>query len=101
MEITHEGKRYKVTQMANQSFWRLTRVDSPREGFTVNRDWLVNHGYWQQIEQARIDANNLRAAQNKAVIAAGIGDPDMWNGASMQLKRAIDASKQFHRFSKF
>jgi hypothetical protein len=46
MEITHEGKRYKVTQMANQSFWRLTRVDSPREGFTVNRDWLVNHGYW-------------------------------------------------------
>jgi hypothetical protein len=33
MEITHEGKQYKVTQMANQSFWRLTRVDSPREGF--------------------------------------------------------------------
>ena len=92
MEITHNNHQYKVTPMANGSFWRLTRVDSPREGFTVNRDWLVNHGYWQQIEQARIDANNLRAAQNKAVIAAGIGDPDMWNGASMQLKRAYDVA---------
>lgn len=101
MIVTHNNHQYKVTPMANQSFWHLTRVDSPREGFTVNRDWLVNHGYWPMVEQARIDANNLRAAQNKAVIAAGIGDPDMWNGASMQLKRAIDASEQFHRFSKF
>lgn len=101
MIITLNNHQYKVTPMANGSLWRLTKVDSPREGFTVNRDWLVKHGYWQQAKQARIDANDLRAAQNKAVIAACIGDPDMWNGASMQLKRAIDASEQFHRFSKF
>lgn len=88
MEITHKSKRYKVTPMANQSFWRLTLVDSPREGFTVNRDWLVNHGYWQQIEQARIDANNLRAARNKAVIAAGIRDYGMYAEASEEFRMA-------------
>jgi hypothetical protein len=38
-------QRYKVTH-ANQSFWRLTRVDSPRKEAHYQRDWLVNHGYW-------------------------------------------------------
>lgn len=53
MIITHNNHQYKVTPMANQSFWRLTRVDSPREGFTVNRDWLVNHGYWPLSEEVQ------------------------------------------------
>lgn len=88
MIVTHNNHQYKVTPMANQSFWRLTRVDSPREGFTVNRDWLVNHGYWQQVEQARIDANNLRAARNKAVIAAGIRDYGMYAEASEEFRMA-------------
>lgn len=88
MEITHNNHQYKVTLMANGSLWHLTRIDSPREGFTVNRDWLVNHGYWQQIEQARIDANNLRAARNKAVIAAGIRDYGMYAEASEEFRMA-------------
>lgn len=91
MQITHDGKSYKVTPMASNTIWRLTRVDSPREGFTVNRDWLVKHGHWQQVEQARIDANNLRAAQNKIVIATFLGDDQMWTQAVQAFSRATGA----------
>lgn len=91
MIITLNNHQYKVTPMANGSLWRLTLVDSPRESVVLNRDQMLKAGLGYVVEPAIVDLNEVRAAQNKIVIARFLGDELMWKKAVEQYARATGA----------
>ncbi len=48
--VTHKGKQYTVSKLANCYEWRLDLVDSPRQGFTLNREQMVLAGFGHIVE---------------------------------------------------
>ena len=91
MIVTHNNQQYKVTPIANGTLWRLTLVDSPRESVVLNRDQMVIAGLSHVIEPGPVDLNQVRAAQNKIVIARFLEDDLMWHQAVEQYRQATGA----------
>ena len=91
MVITHNNQQYKVTSLANGSFWRLNSVDSPRDSVVLNREQLVIAGLSDAITVRSVDLNRVRAAQNKIVIARFLGDDLMWCQAVQEFNQATGA----------
>lgn len=48
--VTHKGKQYTVHKLANGYEWRLNLVESPRNGFTLNRQQMVLAGFGHIVE---------------------------------------------------
>lgn len=90
MTVTHNGKLYHVAQMADRLHWRLTEIGAPRNSVTLNRDQMLIAGFGHIVEhKPTFKQFQLKAAQNKAVIARGIGDGAMWMSAYNDMKAAI------------
>lgn len=50
--VTHKGTQYNVHKLANGYEWRLTQVDKPRQGFTLNRQQMILAGFRHIVEEA-------------------------------------------------
>ena len=50
--VTHKGIQYSVHKLANGYEWRLTQVDKPRQGFTLNRQQMILAGFRHIVEEA-------------------------------------------------
>lgn len=48
--VTHNGKQYTVSRMADGHHWQLTSVDKPREKITINRWQMHIAGFLKQAE---------------------------------------------------
>ncbi|MBJ8867683.1 hypothetical protein [Citrobacter koseri] len=48
--VTHNGKQYTVSRMADGHHWQLTSVDKPREKITMNHWQMDLAGLLQQVE---------------------------------------------------
>ena len=88
MTVTHNGRQYTVTKLSANE-WKLAMVDAPRNTITLNRRQMDLAGLLDQVESKSGYQLHLRAAQNKAVIARGIGDGVMWMSAYNDMKAAI------------
>ncbi len=88
MIVTHKGKQYTVNKLANGYEWRLNLVESPRQGFTLNREQMVLAGFVHVVDGIPADINLARSAQSKAAIAEYLGNEMMWNQASDQFRQA-------------
>lgn len=90
MTVTHNSRQYTVTRMADGHHWQLTEVGNPRNKLRLNRDQMILAGFGHVVEsEPTFNQFRLQAAQNKAVIARGIGDGDMWMSAYNDMKAAI------------
>ena len=79
MRVTHNGTEYNVEIMADRYHWKLTEVDSPREGITLSYDQMRAAGFL--TDAPVIDLGATQAAQSKAAIAQYLGDDVMWQQA--------------------
>lgn len=50
MTVTHNGKQYTVTRMADGRHWQLVEVGSPRNKATLNRDQMRLAGLAHVVE---------------------------------------------------
>jgi len=50
MTVTHNGRQYTVTKMADGYTWQLVSVDKPREKVTMNRWQMHIAGLIEQVE---------------------------------------------------
>ena len=50
MTVTHNGKQYTVTRMADGLHWQLVEVGNPRNKETRNRDQMVLAGLAHVLE---------------------------------------------------
>lgn len=48
--VTHNGKQYTISRMADGHHWQLTSVDKPREKITMNRQQMKLAGLLEQVE---------------------------------------------------
>lgn len=51
MTVTHKGREYTVTRMADGLHWQLVEVGSPRKKVTLNRDQMVLAGLAHVVEE--------------------------------------------------
>lgn len=49
--VTHKGKQYTVRPLADGLHWRLSEVDCPHNGFTMNRDHMILAGFRHIVEE--------------------------------------------------
>jgi hypothetical protein len=47
--VTHNGKQYAVTRLANGYQWRLESVDNPNNRITLNRQQMLIFGFFRQM----------------------------------------------------
>ena len=50
MTVTHKGREYTVTKLADGLHWQLVEVGSPRRKVTLNRDQMVLAGLAHVLE---------------------------------------------------
>lgn len=87
--VTHKGKQYTVRPLADGHHWRLSEVDCPHNGFTMNRDHMILAGFRHIVEHTQtVDINQARAAQSKAAIAEYLGNEVMWKQAADQFRQS-------------
>jgi len=90
MTVTHNNKQYTVSRLANGHSWQLAEVGNVRHKLVMNRDQMILAGFAHVVnDMPSFSQQCLQAAQNKAVIARGIGDGDMWMSAYNDMKKAI------------
>lgn len=86
MTVTHNGKQYTVTKMADGYTWLLTEVGNFRNKRTMNRDQLIKNGLGHIVSQC-VDSRALRASLSKKAIARYLED-------SVMLQQAIEAQRK-------
>ncbi len=89
MTVTHNGKQYTVTLMADRLHWQLTEIGAPRNKAMLNRDQMLIAGFGHIVEQSIVDTKNLRAALSKKAIARYLDDPDMLEQANEAQRKAL------------
>ena len=87
MTVTHNGKQYTVTKLANGHMWQLTEIGNPSHKLTFNRDQLINAGLGHVVSSCIVDTRILRAALSKKAIARYLGD-------TVMLQQAIEAQRE-------
>lgn len=87
MTVTHNGRQYSVTKMADGYHWKLVEVGSPRNSRIYNRDQMIKNGMEHIVSQSTINRHALKAAISKKVIARYLEDAEM-------LQQAIDAQRK-------
>ncbi|WP_435367339.1 hypothetical protein [Lelliottia amnigena] len=88
--VTHNNKQYTVTKLANGHSWQLAEVENPRNKLVLNRDQMIIAGFAHVVNgMPSFNQFQLKAAQNKALIARTIGDGAMWVSAYNDMKKAI------------
>lgn len=86
MIVTHNGRQYTVTKMADGYHWLLTEVGNVRHKLTMNRDQLIKNGLGHIVSQC-VDSRALRASLSKKAIARYLED-------SVMLQQAIEAQRK-------
>jgi len=87
MTVTHKGKQYTVTKLANGLMWQFTEVGNPRHKLTFNHDQMISAGLGHVVSSCIVDTRNLRAALSKKAIARYLED-------TVMLQQAIEAQRQ-------
>lgn len=87
MTVTHNGKQYNVTKIANGHMWQLTEIGNPRHKLTFNRDQMINAGLGHVVASCIVDKRTLRAAMSKKAIARYLED-------TVMLQQAIEAQRK-------
>lgn len=89
MNVTHNGKQYTVTQMADRLHWQLTEIGAPRNKAMLNRDQMLIAGFGHIVEQSIVDTKNLRAALSKKAIARFLENAEMLEQANEAQRKAL------------
>lgn len=90
MTVTHNNKQYTVTKLANGHSWQLVEVGNARHKLVMNRDQMILAGFGNVVDdRPSFNQLQLKAAQNKALIAITIRDGAMWMSAYNDMKKAI------------
>ena len=89
MTVTHNGKLYHVSKMADGYTWRLTEIGAPRNSVTLNRDQMLIAGFGHIVEQCIVDTKNLRAALSKKAIARYLDNAEMLEQANEAQRKAL------------
>lgn len=87
MTVTHKGKQYTATKLANGHMWQLTEIGNPRHKMTFNRDQMINAGLGHVVASCIVDTRTLRAALSKKAIARYLED-------TVMLQQAIEAQRK-------
>lgn len=87
MTVTHNGKQYTATKLANGHMWQLTEIGKPRHKMTFNRDQMINAGLGHVVASCIVDTRTLRAALSKKAIARYLED-------TVMLQQAIEAQRK-------
>jgi len=87
MTVTHNGKQYTVTKLANGYMWQLAEIGTPRHKLTFSRDQMINAGLGHVVSSCIVDTRILRAALSKKAIARYLGD-------TVMLQQAIEAQRE-------
>lgn len=87
MTVTHNGKQYTVSKLANGHMWQLTEIGNPRHRLTFNRDQLIKAGLEHVVSACIVDTQILRAALSKKAIARYLED-------AVMLQQAIEAQRE-------
>lgn len=87
MTVTHNGKQYTVTQMADGYHWQLVEVGNARHKLRMNRDQMIKNGFGHIVNQVIVDSHKLRASLSKKAIARYLED-------SVMLQQAIEAQRK-------
>lgn len=86
MTVTHKGKQYTATKLANGHMWQLTEIGNPRHKLTFNRDQMIKAGLGHVVSACVVDKRTLRAALSKKAIARYLED-------AVMLQQAIEAQR--------
>ncbi|MBJ9598078.1 host cell division inhibitory peptide Kil [Citrobacter werkmanii] len=89
MTVTHNGRQYTVTRMADGHSWILVEVGNERHKLRMNRDQLIRAGLGHVVTECMVDTRNLRAALSKKAIARFIGDSEMLEQANEAQRKAL------------
>ncbi|ELK6102015.1 host cell division inhibitory peptide Kil [Citrobacter freundii] len=87
MTVTHNGKQYTATKLANGHMWQLTEIGNPRHKMTFNRDQMINAWLGHVVASCIVDTRTLRAALSKKAIARYLED-------TVMLQQAIEAQRK-------
>ncbi|NRF76620.1 hypothetical protein [Citrobacter braakii] len=86
MTVTHNGKQYHASKLANGHMWQLTEIGNPRHKLTFNRDQMIKAGLGHVVSACVVDTHVLRAALSKKAIARYLED-------TVMLQQAIEAQR--------
>lgn len=87
MAVTHNGRQYTVTKMADGYHWLLVEVGNARNKRTMNYDQMINAGLGHIANQNVINRQALKAAISKKAIARCLED-------AVMLQQAIEAQRK-------